>query len=242
MDNNDLLFAIGKIDDELIEASEQKPKRNFKAKASLLAAAILIIAFSVTAVAAASFFNTVNNGNLVFMEAVGGYYGDSYKIKFDIDVAKDSDHLLHDYYVPMYLVENEDWTDCGGEAGETYNITVFDNYGENLYAIFYQYPAWNYDNGASIVYGVPAGTEVSESVFEIDGEELYCIEFQPCFDGYRGDPFGTKVIFWSDGYNMFVLEIRLNMDAETVKEIIRSVEKVKNISDYVVFKETNYEE
>ena len=32
MDNNDLFFAIGKIDDELIEASEQKPKRNFKAK------------------------------------------------------------------------------------------------------------------------------------------------------------------------------------------------------------------
>ena len=50
MDNNDLLFAIGQIDDELIEASEQKPTRNFKVRASLLAAAILIIAFSVTAV------------------------------------------------------------------------------------------------------------------------------------------------------------------------------------------------
>ncbi len=237
MDNNDLLLAIGKIDDELIEASEQKPKRNFKARASLLAAAILIIAFSVTAVAAASFFNTVNSGNLVFMEAVGGYYGDSYQIKFDIEVAEDSDHLLHDYYVPMYLVENEDWTDCGGEAGKAYNIMTFDNYGENLYAIFFQYPAWNYDNGATIAYGVPAGTEASESVFEIDGEELYCIEFQPCFDGYRGDPFGTKVIFWSDGYNMFVLETRFNTDSEVVREIIRSVEKVKDISEYAVYNE-----
>ena len=237
MDNNDLFFAIGKIDDELIEASEQKPKRNFKAKTSLLIAAVLIIAFSVTAVAAASFFNTVNSGNLVFMEAVGGYYGDSYQIKFDIDVAEDSDHMLHDYYVPMYLIENEAWTDCGGEAGETYNIMPFDNYGENLFAIFFQYPAWNYDNGASIAYNVPAGTEVSETVFEIDGEELYCIEFQPCFDGYRGDPFGTKAIFWSDGYNMFVLETRLNTDSEVVREIIRSVEKVKDISDYAVYEE-----
>ena len=237
MDNNDLFFAIGKIDDELIEASEQKPKRNFKARASLLAAAILIIAFSVTAVAAASFFNTVNSGNLVFMEAVGGYSGDSYQIKFNIDVEEDSDHLLHDYYVPMYLIENEAWTDCGGEAGKTYNIMTFDNYGENLFAIFFQYPAWNYDNGASIAYNVPAGTEVSETVFEIDGEELYCIEFQPCFDGYRGDPFGTKAIFWSDGYNMFVLETRLNTDSEVVREIIRSVEKVKDISDYAVYEE-----
>ena len=237
MDNNDLFFAIGKIDDELIEASEQKPKRNFKAKTSLLIAAVLIIAFSVTAVAAASFFNTVNSGNLVFMEAVGGYSGDSYQIKFDIDVAEDSDHLLHDYYIPMYLEENGDWTDCGGEAGETYNIMVYDNYGENLYAIFFQYPAWNYDNGASIAYNVPAGSEVSEGVFEIDGEELYCIEFQPCFDGYRGDPFGTKAIFWSDGYNMFVLETRLNTDLEVVREIIRSVEKVKDISDYAVYEE-----
>ena len=237
MDNNDLFFAIGKIDDELIEASEQKPKRNFKARASLLAAAILIIAFSVTAVAAASFFNTVNSGNLVFMEAVGGYSGDSYQIKFKIDVEEDSDHLLHDYYVPMYLIENEAWTDCGGEAGKTYNIMTFDNYGENLFAIFFQYPAWNYDNGASIAYNVPAGTEVSETVFEIDGEELYCIEFQPCFDGYRGDPFGTKAIFWSDGYNMFVLETRLNTGSEVVREIIRSVEKVKDISDYAVYEE-----
>ena len=235
MDNNDLFFAIGKIDDELIEASEQKPKRNFKAKTSLLIAAVLIIAFSVTAVAAASFFDTVNSGNLVFMEAVGGYYGDSYGIKFNIDVAEDSDHLIHDYYVPMYLIENEAWTDCGGEAGETYNILVYDNYGENLYAIFFQYPAWNYDNGASIAYNVPAGTEVSETVFEIDGEELYCIEFQPCFDGYRGDPFGTRVVFWSDGYNMFVLETRLNTPNNVVEDIIHSVEKVNDISDYVAF-------
>ena len=237
MDNNDLLLAIGKIDDELIEASEQKPKRSFKAKASLLVAAILMIAFSVTAVAAASFFNTVSKGEIVFMEALGGYSGDNYRINFNIDVAEDSDRLLHDYYVPMYLVENEAWTDCGGEAGNTYNIMTFDNYGENLYAIFFQYPAWNYDNGASIVYGVPEGTEVSETVFEINGEELYCVEFQPCFDGYRGDPFGTKAIFWSDGYNMFVLETRLNTDSEVVREIIRSVEKVKDISDYAVYKE-----
>ena len=236
MDNNDLFFAIGKIDDELIEASEQKPKRNFKAKTSLLIAAVLIIAFSVTAVAAASFFNTVNSGNLVFMEAVGGYYGDSYEIKFDIDVAEDSDHMLHDYYVPMYLIENEAWTDCGGEAGETYNVMTFDNYGENLFAIFFQYPAWNYDNGATIVYGVPAGTKASESVFEIDGEELYCIEFQPCFDGYRGDPFGTKAIFWSDGYNMFVLETRLNMSDSVLTEMVKSIKKVENLSEYVKIK------
>ena len=235
MNNNDLIFAIGRIDDELIEASEQNPKRNFKAKTSLLIAAVLIIAFSVTAVAAASFFNTVNSGKLVFMEAVGGYSGDSYKINFDIEVAEDSDRFLHDYYVPMYFIENKDWTDCGCELGETYNIMAFDNYGENLYAIFFQYPAWNYDNGSSIAYNVPAGTEVSETVFEIDGEELYCIEFQPCFDGYRGDPFGTRVVFWSDGYNMFVLETRLNTGSEVVREIIRSVEKVNDISEYVKY-------
>ena len=237
MKKTDIIYAIGKIDDELIEASEKEPKRSIKAKASFLIAALLIIAFSVTAVAAASFFNTVNSGKLVFMEAVGGYYGDSYKINFDIDVAEDADQFLHDYYVPMFLIENEDWTDCGGEVGKTYNIMPFDNYGENLFAIFYQYPAWNYDNGSSIAYNVPAGTEVSESVFEIDGEELYCIEFQPAFDGYTGDPFGTKVIFWSDGYNMFVLETRLNMDSEVVKEIIKSIEKAKDISEYVKYKD-----
>ena len=237
MTEREIISAMEFIDEKYIEESEKVSKRSFKAKTSLLIAAALLLLFSVTAVAAASFFNTVNSGKLVFMEAVGGYSGDSYQIKFDIEVAEDSDHMLHDYYVPMYLVKNEAWTDCGGEAGKTYNIMTFDNYGENLFAIFFQYPAWNYDNGASIAYNVPAGTEVSETVFEIDGEELYCIEFQPCFDGYRGDPFGTRVVFWSDGYNMFVLETRLNTDSEVVREIIRSVEKVNDISDYAVYKE-----
>ena len=236
MNSSDLISAIGKIDDSYIEASEKVLKRTFKTKASLLVAAVLIIAFSVTAVAAASFFNTVNSGKLVFMEAVGGYYGDSYKINFNIDVAEDSDQFLHDYYVPMYFIENKDWTDCGCELGETYNIMTFDNYGENLYAIFFQYPAWNYDNGSSIAYNVPAGTEVSEYVFEIDGEELFCIEFQACDDGFRGDPFGTRVVFWSDGYNMFQLETRLTMDDEILREMIRSVEKVKDVSEYVICK------
>ena len=59
MNNNDLIFAIGRIDDELIEASEKTSKQRLKAKTGLLIAAVLILAFSVTAVAAASFFNTV---------------------------------------------------------------------------------------------------------------------------------------------------------------------------------------
>ncbi|MBQ6877463.1 MAG: hypothetical protein IJO22_03560 [Oscillospiraceae bacterium] len=237
MKNDDIFLAIGKIDDEIIEKSEREIRRGLGKKTAALIAAALIFMLSVTAVAAAKFFNTVNEGEIVFMEALGGYSGDHYNIRFNIDVAEDSDRFLHDYYVPAYLEENENWTDSDGEAGETYNIMCYDNYEENLYAIFFQYPAWNYDNGASIGYGVPAGTEVSEGVFEIDGEELFCVEFLPCDDGFRGDPFGTKVIFWSDGYNMFVLETRLGMDEETVREIIRSVQKVEDISEYVKYEE-----
>ena len=235
IEEKDLLLAMNGIDEKYIEESEKTVKTKLKAKTSLILAAVLVRLFSVTAVAVASFSSTVNDGDLVFMEAMGGYSGDHYNIRFNIDVAEDSDQFLHDYYVPMLLEENTDWTDCGGSAGESHNIMCYDNYGENLYAIFFQYPAWNYDNGASIGYGVPAGTEASEGVFEIDGENLYCVEFQPWDDGFRGDPFGTKAIFWSDGYNMFVLEVRLNMEDEAVREIIRSVEKVENISEYVKY-------
>ena len=235
MTEREIISAMEFIDEKYIEESENSPKKRFRTKASLVLAAAILLLFSVTAVASAKFFNTVNEGDIVFMEALGGYSGDQYRINFNIDVAEDSDQFLRDYYVPTYLEENDAWTDCGGEACETFNIMVYDNYGENLYAIFTQYPAWNYDNGASIGYGVPAGTEVSEGVFEIDGEELFCVEFQPCYDGFRGDPFGTRMVFWSDGYNMFILETRLNMDEETVREIIRSVEKTDDISEYVKY-------
>ena len=112
MTKEDMLMAMGELDEEMIEASEARAKRGFRTRASLVLAVALVFLFSVTAVAAAGFFNTVNKGELVFMEAVGGYYGDSYKINFDIDVAEDSDYLLHDYYVPTYLEENGEWTDC----------------------------------------------------------------------------------------------------------------------------------
>ncbi|MBR5309961.1 MAG: hypothetical protein IKU42_02405 [Oscillospiraceae bacterium] len=236
MDKADFLSAMNGIDDKYIEESENIQKKGFKARVSLFVAAMLIIALSVTALAVAGFFNTVNNGKLVFLEAVGGYSGDVYEIHFDVDIAEDAGYKIKDYYVPMYLEESEDWTDCGGEAGETYSNMAYDNYDENLFVIFYQYPAWNYDNGAKIVYNVPAGTKANETWFEIDGEKIYCIEFQPQYDGYRGDPFGTRVLFWSDGYNLFELEVRLNMDEESVREIIRSVEKVRDISDYIIYK------
>ena len=36
---------------------------------------------------------------------------------------------------------------------------------------------------------------------------------------------------------MFVLETRLGMDEEVIREIIRSVKKVEDISEYVTYKE-----
>ena len=241
MTKNDLIFAIGEINDEYIEKSEEKSKRKHLGKlGGLILAAVLILAFSVTAAAAAGFFSTIRGGNIVFLEAVGEYTGDVYKVKFDIDVAEDAEYEIKDYYVPMYLEEN--WVDCGGDAGETYSVLVYDNYDENWYAIFQQHPAFFHrdDMNGSFVYNVPAGTEFSETSFEIDGEKLYCIETYPHDDGFIGDPFGTRILFWSDGYYFFVLETRLTMDDEILREMVRSVEKVDDISDFVIYKE--YEE
>ena len=236
MKKTDLLLAMNEINDEYIEASEQRPAAKFKAKASVILAAALMLALSVTALGAAGFFNTVSSGKLAFMEAVGEYTGDVYEIRFDVDVAKDAEYVIEDYCVPMYLEKN--WVDCGGEASPYANVMAYDNYEENWFAIFYQYPAWNYDNGGAIGISVPAGTEFYETVFEIDGQEIYCIESSPCDDGYTGDPFGTRRLFWSDGYSFFVLETRLTMDDEILREILRSVEKVDDISQYVPYEET----
>lgn len=241
MTKNDLVLAMGEIKDEYIEKSEEMTgrKRPGKLKSIILAAA-MILAFSVTACAAVSFFSTISGGEITFVEAVGEYTGDVYRITFDIEVAEDAEYKINDYYVPMYLEKN--WVDCGGEAGETYSALVYDNYDENWYAIFQQHPAFYHkeDMNGSFVYNVPAGTEFSETCFEIDGEKLFCVETQPHDDGFRGDPFGTRILFWSDGYYFFVLETRLTMDDEILREIVRSVRKVRDISDCVIYKE--YEE
>ena len=124
MTEREIISAMEFIDEKYIEESENSPKKRFRTKASLVLAAAILLLFSVTAVASAKFFNTVNEGDIVFMEALGGYSGDQYRINFNIDVAEDSDQFLRDYYVPTYLEENGAWTDCGGEAGETFNVMV----------------------------------------------------------------------------------------------------------------------
>lgn len=234
MTKEDMLMAMGAIDEKYIEASEQKKRRGFKARMSIALAAAMMLLLSVTAVAAASFFNTVNDGEIAYMETVGGYTGDVYRITFDIDVAKDAGYELEEYFVPMYLEEN--WTGLQGEAHPALSIFTYDNYEENWFAIFTQYPAQWESGNAGFTYSMPAGTEFSETFFEVDGEKIYCIEVQPSRDEYTSDPFGTRLLFWSDGYNFFSLETRLGMDDEILREIVRSVTKVDDITEYAVYK------
>ena len=70
MKEKDIISGMEFIDEKYIEESENFSKKRFKTKASLLLAAALLVLFSVTAVAAAKFFNTVNEGEIVFMEAL----------------------------------------------------------------------------------------------------------------------------------------------------------------------------
>lgn len=236
MTKNDLVFAISEIKDEYIEASEKKEnRRTFGKLGSLVLAAVLVLAFSVTAIGAAVFFNTLDGGDMVFVEAAGEYMGDVYKITFDVEVSDDAKYIIEDYYVPTYLEEN--WVDCGGDASETTNVMVYDNYDKNWYAIFQQHPAFYHKNGAYVSFNVPAGTEMNQTYFEFEGEKIFCIETQPCFDGFTGDPFGTRILFWSDGYYIFELETRLTMDDDILREIIKSIRRVDDISDYVPFHE-----
>lgn len=235
MTKDDILTAMNGIDEEYIEASERKAPRGLKVKTSLVLAAAMVILFSVTAVAAASFFNTVNDGEIVYMETIGGYTGDIYKVTFDIDVAEDAGYELEEYFVPMYLEEN--WVGLQGEAHPALSIFTYDNYEENWFAIFTQYPAkWETGNGG-FVYSMPAGTDFTETFFEVDGEKIYCIEVQPSWDEYTCDPFGTRLLFWSDGYNFFSLETRLGMDDEILREIVRSVTRVDDITEYADYRD-----
>ncbi len=236
MKKDDLVFSLGEINDDYIEASENsKNRRIFGKFGSLALAAALILAFSVTAIGAAVFFNTLDGGDMVFAEAAGEYMGDIYKITFDVEVSDDAKYVIEDYCVPMYLEEN--WVDCGGDASEAHSVMVYDNYEKNWYAIFHQFPAFHHKYGGYVTYNVPAGTEMNQTYFEFEGEKIFCIETQPHDDGFTGDPFGTRILFWSDGYYIFELETRLTMDDEILREIMKSICRVDDISDYVPFHE-----
>lgn len=236
MKKEELIYAIGNIEDEMIEKSENCDFGKIKRKTAVLLAAALVIVFSVTAVAAAKFANTMSGGRIVNMEAFGGYAGDCYEVSFEVDAAADAGYEITEFCVPMYLEENENWEDRGGEAFEDMSIMCWDYPGKTWFAIFQQFPVKSYSKGAKQTWSAPAGSEFIETEFEVDGSMLYCIETFPHDDGFTGDLYGTKHIFWSDGYSLFRLEVYRTTDEETVKEIIRSVKPVEDISDYVRYK------
>lgn len=222
MTKSEFLYAVGKIDDSIIEKSEYYHRKTFRKKAALLLAAVLIIAFSVTA-GAFGFLNNRINGISVTKEFPDKNMNiEEFVFSFDIEIAEDAKEYITDYYLPMLLAESEKGYNASANSfsGRLY----WEDSSEGEFIAYSQHAAIGFD------YSISFGEKVNikESKFELDGVKIHCHEI---YSAENEKPL-YKMYHWSDGYYIFEIMCGFETENDFIAEVIKSLEKVGDFSEY----------
>ena len=232
MKSDKIMDAIGMIDEELIaEAQTEVIKRKRISKKviiSLVAALIILFALGITAVAKGWFDNKIINLNIIngFSDENQKIY--SYILEFDTEISDNAKETINEYYLPLILINENYNASANSYAGHFY----WENKNTNQIIGFIQYSALTFDE-YSLSYSEKM--KVTEEVFLYKGDEIKSI----VFTSEENENRAIKHIYWSDGYYIFNI-MAINCDDEFIKQVIESMEKVENFSDYGNFRENKY--
>ena len=230
MNGDKIMDAIGMIDEELIiEARETRKRRLGTKKVLALVAAVLILAaISVTAVAKGVFENKLKNIDIINEFFDKNENIDSYVLEFDVEIPKDAKETIEKYYIPMILTKEEYDASANSYAGHFY----WENKNEKQIIGFSQYSALTFDEYSC---SFAEKMKVTEEKILFGGEEIESI----IFTSEEKENSSIKQIYWSDGYNIFKI-MAINCNDEFIKEVIESIKKVENFSDYGKLRENKY--
>jgi len=225
-----IMEAIGMIDDEIIAEAKKPEKKRFGAKKvlALVAAILILVVLSVTAVALGLFDNKIKDINITHEFFDENESIDSYILDFNIEIPKDAEETIKEYYIPMILVDDEYNASANSYSGYFY----WENTEGKQILAFNQYSTLTFDSYRTSFAGK---IKVTKEKFIFGGEEIQCI----IFTKEEEDNNSIKTLYWSDGYNIFKITA-YNCDDEFITKVINSLEIVKDFSDYGKFRENGY--
>ena len=222
-----LLESIGGVDEKLLEQAETARYSRRMPVFKMLLVAAIIATLSLSVVAAQSLFADVDDGEVVSkvfkINSVNSAYelGEAYEyggytIRADIDTVKDVPMKLLYPYLP---VVPEDWA-CSGVAHAKYDdeygmmgITwEFERDGETYEVFYRQESAYFYNKSEEQhvwdLFQVPEDMTVSGQVEMLGDAKVYRVYLSATEKkNTMYQPYGQSLIFWSDGYSIFLLQV-----------------------------------
>ena len=239
-----LLESIGGVDEELLEQVETAQYSRRMPVFKMLLVAAIIATLSLSVVAAQSLFADVDDGEVVSkvfkINSVNSAYelGEVYEyggytIRADIDTVKDVPMKLLYPYLP---VVPEDWV-CSGAAHAKYDdeygmigITwEFERDGETYEVFYRQESAYFYNKSEEQhvwdLFQVPEDMTVFGQVEMLGDARLYRVYLSATEKkNTMYQPYGQSLIFWSDGYSIFLLQVPEVMSDAEIFDLMCSLE------------------
>lgn len=240
----ELLESIGSVDDQLLEQAETARYTRRSPVFKVLLVAAIVAMLSMTVIAAQSLFADVDGGEVVpktfkissvnseyELDEVHEHFG--YNIHADIDTVQDVPMKLLYPYLPSVP---EDWKCIGsaharydGEYGVMGISWEFERDGE-MYEVFYRQESAYFYNTSEDQYvwsvtNVPEDMTVSGRVEMLEEAKVYRVFLSGTAEKNTiYHPYGQSLIFWSDGYSIFLLQVPDVMSDEEIFDLMCSLE------------------
>ncbi|MBR3610639.1 MAG: hypothetical protein IKL57_04120 [Oscillospiraceae bacterium] len=230
MTKYDFLSAVGQIEPELIEKSETFRRRSAKKGFAVFLAAALIIAFSVSAGAFGFFSNKISEISVKKDFPERSTNIEEYTFSFDVEIAEDAKEYITDYYLPMLLVESENVYKASANSFAGY--VYLEESEKNEFIAYSQHSVIGFDYSI----GFDDNVNIKESEFELDGIKINCHEV---FSAKDEKPL-YKMFHWSDGYYIFEIMCSFKTENDYIAEVIKSVERIEDFSEYGKIRENRY--
>lgn len=248
MNHYELLESINFIDEDLLLECEsaKHTRRPVVFKALLVAAMIAVL--SITAVAANRFFADVGSGDVVphtfhikTMDADWNVTKEEirngYVLTAKIETVQAVPAKLKYPYLP---VVSEEW-ECSGAANGKYNgeigmVGISWTYMEDgqKYKVFYrQESAYLYnvrdDDSIWLLDDVPEDVTLDGEVVTIGDASVYRVSATASEHSWSQPSYAHNMIFWSDGYSIFQLQVPQYWSDDRVYELMCSLTLQENM-------------
>lgn len=221
MKNEQLLDAIGSIDEQLLMEAETKPKNTSRLTRRILLAAAVICTLTVTVAAVTGLFSRpIRDSDIITDETVAPFSMDAegniimqgvggLKITMEVEVDPDAPRSLEEMYV---LTPGARWTwSGGGSSGDGYHFYSMENIWRHdekpgdlrlVQSVAAYYTEGTYGkNCVDTLPGLGKDTGVTKEVVTIGGMEVLKVTIPPLPD-YTGTDYctgGETRLYWTDG-------------------------------------------
>jgi len=248
MKSYDVMEAVSYVEEDLLRESETATYVRRSMAFKVLLAAAVIALLSVSAFAASRLFVDVGDGQIIphtfQMESMDAKWNvtqeaevNGYILTAQIDTYENVPMKL----VKAYMPEVPETWECAGAANGKYNgqigmIGITWSYEEDgqEYQVFYRQESvctYNKRGDGEVwwITDVPGDVTMTGKDVKIGDAPVYQVDVSGSVNTWSHPSYAHKMIFWSDGYSIFQLQVPQYWSSERICELMYSLTSHEDI-------------